>query len=136
MSLGSNIQIPLTSNLISHKHLHHLDVRMFAVGEWWYDNIESLLSMVPDLEYLTFYIDRKRKQIKFPFNAFGGMLTQYLPHLHYFRANILLDKSLSSSKLGIIKQYHSLFTNVQIDTITLDKNFVSHLYISSDSPIS
>jgi hypothetical protein len=42
MSLGSNIQIPLTSNLISHKHLHHLDVRMFAVGEWWYDNIESL----------------------------------------------------------------------------------------------
>jgi len=60
MSLGSNIQLPLALNLISHKHLHHLDVRMFAVGELWYDNIESLLSMVPNLEYLTFYIDRKR----------------------------------------------------------------------------
>jgi hypothetical protein len=92
--------------------------------------------MVPNLYYLTFYIDRKKKQIEFPFDAFGSMLTQYVPHLRYFRANILLDKSLLSSELDIIKQYHSLFANVQSDTIILDKNSVSHLYISSDRPVS
>jgi hypothetical protein len=134
VSLGSNIQMSSTSNLsYLHTNLHRLDIRFYSVGQWWCNTIESLLSMLPNLQYLTLYLDRKQKDIEFPFATIGSMLTQYVPCLRYIRVDIVLDKSpLLSSDLNTIKQYHPLFIDVQTEMTIFGNSSVPHLRISSD----
>ena len=134
VSLGSNIQIPSTSNLTyHHTNLQRLDIRLYSVGQWWRNTIESLLSILPNLQYLTLYLDRKHKHVEFPFASIGSMLTRYVPYLRYIRADIILDQpTLTSSDLNMIKEYHPLFADVQTE-MTIFGNFaVPHLRISSD----
>ena len=134
VSLGSNTQMPSMSNLTyHHTNLQRLDIRLYSVGQWWCNTIESLLSILPNLQDLTLCLDRKRKDSEFPFASFGSMLTRCVPCLRYIRADIVIDKpSVASSELNMIKAYHPLFIDVQTEITILGNFSVPHLHISSE----
>jgi hypothetical protein len=125
-----NLSFKLSSNDIPlHTSLRHLHIHYNSIGNQWYNQIDWLLSIVPNLENFTCRIDQNELNIEFPFDLFACLLKQHVPNLINFKAKIPLKRFLSK-ELNAIKRLHSLFINIQFHGYT-NRDVNSYLVISS-----
>jgi len=120
--LSSNCFLPQTS-------LRYLEIHFYSIGNEWFNHIDWLLSMVPNLENLTLLIEQNETNLEFSFDLFAHLLTERVPCLMNLKAKIPLNKFLSK-ELDTIKCLHPLFINVQFQKYT-NRGLNSYLMISS-----
>jgi len=125
-----NISFKLSSNFFPpHTSLRHLSIHFYSIGNDWYNQIDWLLSIVPNLENFTLLIDQNETNMEFPFDLFAHLLTQRVPYLINFKAKIPLNKFLSK-ELNVIRRLHRLFIYVQFQGY-INRDLNNYLIISS-----
>jgi hypothetical protein len=126
-----NISFQLSSNIVClHTSLRYLSIHFGSIGNDWYNQIDWLLSIVPNLENFTLLIDQNDTNIEFPFDLFAHLLIQHVPCLINFKAKIPLNKFLSK-ELNVIKCLHPLFIHVQFQRY-INRSINNYLIISSE----
>jgi len=126
-----NISFQLSSNIVClHTSLRYLSIHFSSIGNDWYNQIDWLLSIVPNLENFTILIDQNDTNIEFPFDLFAHLLIQHVPCLINFKAKIPLNKFLSKD-LNVIKCLHPLFIHIRFQRYTT-RSINNYLIISSE----
>jgi hypothetical protein len=115
-----------------HTSLRSLHVHFYSIGNTWYDQINWLLSMVPNLENFILFIDQNDTNMEFPFDLLARLLIQHVPCLMNLKVKIPLNKFLSK-EFDAIKQLHSLFNYVQFQGY-INRSLNNYLIIASERP--
>jgi hypothetical protein len=126
-----NMSFKLSSNFIRpHTSIRHLSIHFYSIGNQWYNQIDWLLSILPNLENFLLLIDQNETNMEFPFDLFAHLLIKRVPCLINFKAKIPLNKFLSK-ELNVIKHLHPLFIYVQFQEYR-NRDLNNYLIISSE----
>jgi hypothetical protein len=126
-----NLSFQFSSNFLPrHVSLRYLNIHFYSIGNDWYNQIDWLLSIVPNVEHFTLRIDQNETNTEFSFDLLAYLLTKHLPCLTNFKAKIPLNQFLSK-ELNVIKRLHPLFISVEFQGY-INRNLNHYLIISSE----
>lgn len=118
-----------SDNFLLHSTLRSLNFHFYSIGNDWFDHIDYLLSIVPNLEHLQLIIEQNDTNLEFPFERFALLLTQHVPYLRNFYAKLVINQFLIQQP-ETIQRLHALFFHVKFQRYT-HRNLHHYLLISS-----
>ena len=112
-----------------HTALRSLNMHFSSIGDDWFDQIDCLLSIVPNLEHFQLNIEQNEINLEFPFQRLAHLLTKHVPQLVNFQAKLAMNQVLVEQP-RTIQRLHPLFFHVQFQRYT-HRNLHQYLLISS-----